>query len=336
MSLKSEIKFSTKFLNLLYSPDKPTIYAPSILLNSLAMIFAGCDGITAEEIAEIIGKEKNCHEIIEYYSNLIHYCKTVDDGLNWEEEYIKSRQVCYKLLLSNRLFVSNKKILSSKWKKIMDEKFDSEFESVDFDNKVEAVDKMNNFVKEKTEGHISKIVDENDINPPLTVLFLINALCFQGFWMEEFDDPKLQNFYSKNGNIREIEMITKDAHMKGWNLTEGEDWQCLGIPFKTYQSWFHILLPNKNVDLKDLIDKLDYTFIQKCIKTQKVDKVIATIPAFHIESDIDLKEILQKMGLTNAFKGQTDAHGINKIFEDDRVFISKAIHKAGMKVRKLL
>uniref|UniRef100_A0A914PBU5 Serpin domain-containing protein n=1 Tax=Panagrolaimus davidi TaxID=227884 RepID=A0A914PBU5_9BILA len=56
------------------------------MLNSLAMIYAGSNENTSQEIANILGKDKTKEKIIDYYSNFIQRHKTIneDDDKNVE------------------------------------------------------------------------------------------------------------------------------------------------------------------------------------------------------------------------------------------------------------
>ncbi|MCP4711882.1 MAG: serpin family protein, partial [Planctomycetes bacterium] len=62
--------------------------------------------------------------------------------------------------------------------------FDAEVAALDF-NSPDAVTTINNWVDEKTNGKISKVIEK--INP-LTMMYLINAIYFKGDWTYRFDD----------------------------------------------------------------------------------------------------------------------------------------------------
>uniref|UniRef100_A0AC35GGR6 Uncharacterized protein n=1 Tax=Panagrolaimus sp. PS1159 TaxID=55785 RepID=A0AC35GGR6_9BILA len=59
------------------------------MLNSLAMIHAGSNGNTSQEIANILGKDKTKEEIIDYYSNFIQRHKTINE----DDERISLREI---------------------------------------------------------------------------------------------------------------------------------------------------------------------------------------------------------------------------------------------------
>ena len=91
-------------------------------------------------------------------------------------------------------------------------------------------------------------------------------MCFIAEWEETFDEPKMDTFYSTSGIGREMEMLNRNLQYMRWNLTKGEDWRCLGIPYKTRNSWLHILLPNKVDGLPELMKALDFSLIEQCVQ----------------------------------------------------------------------
>jgi serine protease inhibitor len=209
MSLKSEIEFCTNVLKFLdSSSEESVIFAPSLILCGFSMIYAGSDGITAKEFENIIGKGKTREEILQYYSNFIQYCKDVNQE---NAEIAKDvRNWCYKVLFSNKLFLSAEPSLTSEFENIMAKKFDNDFEQVNFTNPEETAEKINNFVKEKTEEHIKELVEVSDIDKKMNI-FIVSALCFKAHWAEAFEETMMKEFYSKNG-VREIEMMSHEAN----------------------------------------------------------------------------------------------------------------------------
>uniref|UniRef100_A0A914Q2L0 Serpin domain-containing protein n=1 Tax=Panagrolaimus davidi TaxID=227884 RepID=A0A914Q2L0_9BILA len=64
------------------------------------------------------------------------------------------------------------------------------------------------------------------------------------------------------------------------------------------------------------------------MKKEPVESVCATIPTFHIETDLNLENILKELNITQIFR---NGHGIKQMSEKTLI-IGKAIHKAGIKI----
>ena len=83
-----------------------------------------------------------------------------------------------------------------------------EVETLDFTDPKPVVAKINNWVKDQTQGKISDIVDDKDFGKE-TALVLINALYFKAPWKHPFNqsDTKTANFTDSDGEIVQVEMM---------------------------------------------------------------------------------------------------------------------------------
>lgn len=65
---------------------------------------------------------------------------------------------------------------------------------------------MNDWVKEKTNGKIAKIIDKFD---PLCLMMILNAIYFHDEWEEEFDPKKTSSdhFYLSNKKYKKVKFM---------------------------------------------------------------------------------------------------------------------------------
>uniref|UniRef100_A0AC34FMH3 Serpin domain-containing protein n=1 Tax=Panagrolaimus sp. ES5 TaxID=591445 RepID=A0AC34FMH3_9BILA len=115
------------------------------------MIYTGSDGNTAEQIADVIGKDKGDEEIINYYSNFIQRHKgdniddqkkssSVDKKVDWKKSDIptvNSGGASFKIIAANKLFVAKNLHLLGTFCDTMKEKFDGNLQQVDFKEKMD-------------------------------------------------------------------------------------------------------------------------------------------------------------------------------------------------------
>jgi serpin B len=284
MSFEDEVNFCLNFLKAQDVSEKSCVYSPISLLNSLAMVYAGCDGNTAKEIENVIGKGKIKDEIINYYSNYIKRHKAVkedgddkivatllsegsgamsssyslSDTIEANTKLIKDDEpVKFKVNATNKLFVDIAiKVLDS-FIEIINQKFDGEIHLVNFKEKnSEAVNQISKFVNDTTNQLIYR--ESQDVNVE-TKLILLNETYFIGRWATPFISREKGTFYSKIP--REIDFMQKD---KVCNYIEGDDWKCVGIPYKGWNIWMFVILPNENDGLQGLINKMDYSLLMEC------------------------------------------------------------------------
>uniref|UniRef100_A0A914Q5Y1 Serpin domain-containing protein n=1 Tax=Panagrolaimus davidi TaxID=227884 RepID=A0A914Q5Y1_9BILA len=253
------------------------------ILNNLAIIFAGSDGSTADNISSVIGKGKTKDEIIEKYVSLIKYYKVFKDS-DLGHIYYKS------LLLSDEQ-------LNSSFDKVL-QKFDTDYKQLGFADDI--IKDVNHFVSSKTNNQISNIITKNDIISKEESITIVDALYVDHEWDNPFTSKSSFTFSEppfEPNCVRENPAMSRLTENEEWNLTEGENWKCLGIPYKGRKTWLHILLPNKDSGFNELIKNFDAKILKQCIAKKVVGKMKIIIPAFEIENKISLNQILAKLGI---------------------------------------
>ncbi len=157
---------------------------------------------------------------------------------------------------------------------------------------------INKWIKEKTKGKISNLLEEKETDP--LDLFLVNTVYFKADWLDEF--------YSESTDKRPFNAIkgTIDVDMmydKKWvDYYEDEKMQAIRLPYKSSDGWgkskhaMTFILPKKEVNWHDFIANLkvqDFylNFLEKM-------PVKIYLPKFELEyQPKDMNETLKKMGL---------------------------------------
>lgn len=85
-----------------------------------------------------------------------------------------------------------------------------------------------------------------------------------------------------------------------------------------------LLLPDAADGIQALEKEITPELIGKIAEQLDMHHVNAVIPKFHLKDSIDLKEILQKMGMIDAFNGAANFSGISGI---KNLALDKAVHK---------
>ena len=79
---------------------------------------------------------------------------------------------------------------------------------------------VNNYVKEKTKGKITKIVDEIDPESPLAI---VNALFFKASWAEEFFELSQEEFFlTENGQKISTKMMQRPGSIHNYLIEDFE------------------------------------------------------------------------------------------------------------------
>jgi serine protease inhibitor len=202
--------------------------------------------------------------------------------------------------------------------------FDARVSGLDFSQSEAAKDTMNNWVDENTNGKIEEIVDHVD---PLTdVMFLINAIYFNGIWTYRFEeeDTKDDVFHMPGGSTKECKMMEISSLFKYF---EDSLLQAIDIPYGKGNYSMTVILPGYGSDIDELIAGLSKEKWDEWMNSFSEDTVTLFLPKIKLEYKIKdlLEKALTSLGMGVAFDDQeADFTGM---YEPGSIFIDRVIHK---------
>ena len=138
--------------------------SPLSASTALTMLLNGCQDDTYDQIRELLGypSDMDIDEINETYRSLVRQLLDADPKVT--------------LALANAVFYRDDFEVKTPFLEVMDQSFNANIEALDFDHP-SAVDVINQWAGDNTEGRIDHVIDEID---PLMMMFLMNALYFKG------------------------------------------------------------------------------------------------------------------------------------------------------------
>ena len=184
------------------------------------------------------------------------------------------------------------------------------------------LDAINNWVKEKTGGMIPKILDQI---PKDAVMYLVNALAFEAKWAEIYEEDQVWEdvFYNADGT----ESRVKYLHGNEGRYLESEN--ATGF-LKLYEGGryaFAALLPERGTELSDFISSLNGEELHDLLRAPVYTNVITAVPEFKAESELEMQEVLSRMGMPLAFDGAAaDFSGLGHS-DSGNICISRVLHK---------
>ncbi|GBM25493.1 putative serpin-like protein TK1782 [Araneus ventricosus] len=305
--------FGIHLYYLLAKENTNVFFSPFSISTALAMLFCGAQKETAKEMREVLG-----YEAVNIKDEELKSCfqKLLDALDSNQESYTLN---CANAVLSNKEFS-----VKEEYKSLLEHFFNAFFKEVDFVNESdEAVKLVNEWFNKKTNNMIPNILDSLD---PSTVLIILNAVYFKGYWSYPFeeDDTNPQDFYNKGdkNNCRQVDMM----HIRDIFLyTKKESYKALELPYEGGNISMLILLPNSKDGLSELESSLSSTFIQDLEQSMSETKVEVALPKFKLEYSTSLKEKFQSLGLSRVFNN--GAH-LNAINDSDELFLSEVNHTA--------
>lgn len=190
-----------------------------------------------------------------------------------------------------------------------------------------ACDAINDWVSRKTDGMIPEILDEI---PEVAVMYLVNALSFEGEWTETYKENQVHEdtFTKEDGTEQTVELMrSSEQHYL-------EDEMATGFVkyYKGGRYAFAALLPNEGVTVAEYAATLTGEHLQALLAQPEEVKVYARIPKFEAEYDTELSEVLTAMGMEDAFDDEkADFSGLGTS-EKGNICISRVLHKTFISV----
>lgn len=188
---------------------------------------------------------------------------------------------------------------------------------------------INRWVKEHTHGMVEEVL--KDI-PRDAVMYLVNALAFEGEWENPYEDSDVwqQAFTNQAGKVQQVSMMHSEEQFYL------RDDQTQGF-MKYYQGGryaFVALLPDKEISILDYVEGLDGQQLKELLEDPTSVPVAATMPKFESEMEVDLVEVLKEMGMVLPFDGaQADFTDLGTSPEGN-LYINEVLHKAYIEVEE--
>jgi serpin B len=178
---------------------------------------------------------------------------------------------------------------------------------VDFaDHTADALEAIDEWTSANTHGKITKLFDQLD---PATVLVLANAIYFHAAWQTPFDKAETQPapFVTSDGQTVSADFMNGGP---GLRAAVTDDYEAVQLPYTGGRFAALAVMPTHG-RLGDFVAALspqDVTAIANGTR----NGIPVAIPRFATTSTIDLKPVLEAMGMTGAFDDGADFSGLSR------------------------
>ncbi|KAK6194762.1 hypothetical protein SNE40_000328 [Patella caerulea] len=248
-------------------------------------------------------------------------------------QILNQKESSYVLSSANRVFINNKYKFLEEYLQTLQATYKAEAQTCDFITNAEGEkDKINKWVEGETNSKIKDLVPSGMLNP-LTVMVLVNAIYFKGNWENQFEveDTQSEEFYVDSSSYVEVPMMKMKRKFK---FGQSDDLGCsiLELPYVKKDLSMVLLLPQQIDGVTSLVNNLTPSKLNKLMKEMTEVKVDIALPKFKLEADLNLKEVLINLGLSDIFDGRkADLSGIDGTRE---LYVSDAFHKAFIEVNE--
>ncbi len=314
--LKTLARDNTAFALSLYGKLAPTegnlFFSPYSISSAMGMTYAGARENTAAEMAKALEFAATPEQLPAAFKSLNAAVQA------------SARSGGHNLNIANGICLTDGDV-SQEFKAVLRESFDAEI----FPG---GLDKINGWVKEKTEGKIEKILEELS---PNSVCVLLNAIYFKGNWASQFKREATQDAPFRPATGKEVTVPL--MYQKGqFKLLEKDAFQALVMPYSGKTLSMGIILP-KAVDGLAALEKTltAETLAQWLAEADKQPEREAQVfvPRFTLESGYDLIPPCQALGIKDAFDAdKADFRGMG--WAKGALWIAQIKHKAFVEVNE--
>lgn len=313
-SIKEHMEKSTFHLiaKLFRNSDGNHVWSPFITSLIMSLLLEGSKKQTASNIASAMNWNSiGVSEIRSYFNNALSY-------LNENVEKIK---------IANGMFVENSIDVTDFYKNILS-KYNADLIKVGFQSKNEALNKINTWGMEKSEGLIKELIPSDSLNSD--ALGIISSLMtFRGKWKIPFNKNLTEkaDFILEDGTSKKVKMMYTSNYFKSGDFPE-YNYSALELSYDIPDIVMLILLPSNMQQFKELLFKTNGEFLTDHQSNMKNLNVEVCLPKFEIRSNMLLEEEIQSLGIKDLFDSETsNMKGIafNEDFYVKKIFQSAQI-----------
>ena len=315
--------FALELYNRLKSKPGNIFCSPFSVSSALVLPYAGSAGPTQAQfhtVLRYLTQEDNLYASFAWLNQ--HFTTPWYSGPNETRLYI-----------GNSLWVQRDIRILPRFQNIASKYFKSSLQRTDFMRNPESSRlSINNWVREKTQGHIDQIMGPGEINAN-TRLVVVSSIFMRAVWERAFD-PNLtapSSFFADQANTISIPMMTTTGNFP---LYQGDSFTMLELPYRAgegsqTQFSFLVFLPKNTFGLSSVENQVLNTSLESLLKLLRIDRVITFFPKFKILNEFQLNGTLQQMGMFEAFSENADFSGIDGSRD---LSLSQVIHKAYLSI----
>ncbi len=297
-------------------PASNVFISPLSASMALGMTMNGAAGNTLNEMRQTLGfGTLPLAEINESYRGLIDVLGNLDPEVEFT--------------IGNSIWVREGFGVEPSFLEVVRTYFDAEVAALDFGDPGAATT-INDWVRRSTNGKIDRMV-EPPIDP-LTMMFLMNAIYFNGSWTVRFDEEATRDdvFHRGDGSTVPIKLMHKDDTLAySWS----PELEVVDVPYGGQAYSMTVLLPGPGEDVTALALALGDAVWEGVMGGLRREKGSLLLPRFQVEWERQLGDVLQAMGMRDAFlPGAADFTPMYALAKEAELHIQRVKQKTYVRV----
>ncbi len=291
-------------------PGGNVALSPLGVAMSLGMLANGAGGLTLEEILSTLGVERGALEAFHH-------------GMEELQATLGETRRDVALELANSVWTREEIPVEESFFQANRDFYNAEVLSFSTRDGVEA---MNRWVAGKTHGRIPTMVSRLD---PSAVMFLLDALYFQGKWKDPLDPDYTTRgwFHTARGESVPVDLMLASGKFP---VRETARFQLVELPYADGQVVMDLVLPREGVELSALVSALGSS-AGLGLDAKVSRETLVWLPRFEIAYESSLSGMLQALGMKAAFSGAAD---FSRISPSAPLRLGDVVHKTVLKVNE--
>ncbi len=305
--------FGMELFNMKQTNDENILLCPAGIYSALALLYGGAGGEIEKAFEKSMGIDMDKQVFLKNHADLIdelniHNCNIMEMDIKsaiWIDKDLKVKSGCSDYI---------------------SQCYPGCFDTLNFSDKSESAGIMNKWVEKATHNNIKKAIGTEDISD-LTTMMLANAVHFMGKWANEFSDSKTDTFLNLNGTKSSIDYLYDE---RNGNYFENNKVQMVQLPYSDSTYEIHIVLPKLEKQELPTTISLHADSLRSWESSMEETYLELSLPRLRLETEIELNDILQEIGLGGMFTGNADFSGIS----DESLYISTSKQKIQLEFNK--
>lgn len=314
--IDAQNSFGFKLLQQLATADDDNIFiSPTSVFVALSMLYNGADGITKDEIAEVLQIEEV--DLAKLNASSADLLK----ALNQESDEITVQ-------LANSLWINEEFEFQDEYAESLTNYFQAMVEQIDITDEA-SIEKINQWVDDATNGLIDEMIDSLPSN---LVAIILNAIYLDANWTIPFDENQTveKPFYFSKDSQKDIPLMTLNDELF---YMENDDFQAVQLMYgDDAEMGMTIILPDEQSTVDEIVKSLSTNQWAKWEDQFSEQEGTLLLPKFTLEYEVKLNDPLIDLGMGSAFDERADLSSLIK--DAENLAVSEVKHKSFLDINE--
>lgn len=287
------------------------VVSPYAISASMGVPFAGAQGVTEAQMARVMR------------------FRPVQTAVNAAFGWLNDRFYDDSPYFLNTSLWLQKGTVKPEFRTTVENEYRTTLKLVDFITRADSIrGEMNSWIKERTQGKITDLVDFKTLSSSARMVLLSGAY-IKGRWEQTFDARNTRQaafFRDRYLTVTVPTMFTTG----NFNFLEEETFSMIEIPYEVKKPTsakvsLIILLPHETYGLSKMENSVTMASLQLWLSSMQKQRIALSLPRFSLANTFPLDQMFTQLNLSGPFRDDADFFGIRDIPD---LKLSLVLHKA--------